>query len=334
MQERPERFCLYCFTSDNLSRAHLFPRSIGGKIQEKICCERCNSLIGRKIEAPLEECLFFVGGISELNLKSKDQAFKKIPIRDTENNDTLKYVDGVLHKAAAVTETGNLTGSIKDIIRRGKKKFQGRPPEHLEQYMKQVRKGPGTFHVGEEEYEIKLDIKNTSVEYRAKVLFPWDLLAKISYEAMWLFQQYTGDILQDFRKSTFEVFAIDRQISNITVAPTFQKRVFCRSHSILSGETQFHELKYRPYHRINFRVSQNGTAYILIVFFGVLPFLVALGQVDVNDCNNIDAYEKSFFFPVHESIIYPIPYPSKYDWVKQEEHALADIAWNTFSQPL
>ena len=328
--DSPRRFCIYCFTKENLSRAHLFPRSIGGKIQLKVCCTRCNSLIGQKLEAPVEDCLFFVGGVVTLGIKPRDDAFRKITIRDADTNDRLKYVDGQLHKEASVTSTGNLTGSIEDIIRRSKKRFRSQHPDLLEQYKKQVRKGEGTFRVGEEIYEIKLDSKKTSVEYTGKVQFPYDLLAKISFEAMWLFQQFTGEIIQDFYRSTFVVDKTDSIVTDIDVGSSFKSRVICRSHSVLLGKSEFHEISYKPHHRLDFRISKNDVAYIRIEFFGVLPFIVSLGVVDKNSCTNIDAWDKSFFFPISESTIFDENYPVKYQWVRDDEDDLADAAWRIY----
>ena len=46
-------FCILCLScSDALTDEHIFPEAIGGRIKSAILCKKCNSNVGRKIDAP------------------------------------------------------------------------------------------------------------------------------------------------------------------------------------------------------------------------------------------------------------------------------------------
>jgi len=275
-----------------------------------------------------------VVGIDKLGLQSKDNAYKDIDITELDTGENYKYVNGKLVGKAKMRNSKTRIAPQKELRKLAIRDIRKRLPNWAENYEKQLTNGAEIVKLPGETHIFKKEQKHSKMQFSGKIGFPFELLAKIAYEATWLFQMFTSQILQQFRLSTFEVEAIEGKVSRITIFSSFRDRVWCINPTVLSGDKQLHELKYHPHHRLDFRVTPHGLAYVRISFFGVTAYLVAMGIIGSGKPANQDYLSRAYFFPVGKQEIWPKFYPEEIRTYVEADHGLARVAWYRFNERL
>ena len=310
-QAESSPFCLYCFSKSNLSDAHLFPKCIGGSFAMPYCCERCNSSLGTGVESKIKDCLFFCHAMASQGV-TRDEAFRNIEIRERNAESPLKYVNNKLFGKARPPQEGKRIAPPRDMRRLIKKDIEKRLPHWVDYYMERYDAGEKVIRVSNETHRFYTESQTVEAEYRGRVAFPDELLAKIAYEAAFYFGQFKNATLKEFYSSTFDTRATESGKATIRVADDFHRRVWRVRPELLKSGVKYDELAYREYHRIDFRVSEYGVAYVRIEFYGILPFLVSLGRVSREECNMPEWLDKAFLFPLKNEGLKQENYPDNY----------------------
>ena len=336
--DRPGAFCIYCFDQnrDQLSKSHLFPQSIGGRIAARYSCHRCNNLIGTSIEGALKAHLVLAHGICSLGIQPPAKAYDRIPIRDRESKERLKHVDDKLMGTSKIREKNGTKMSRvappKEMRRLISNDVKKKYPEEWEQYMREYDAGKRVLRVGNEQHEFRMETKRGEVEFEGKASVPMGLLAKIVFEAVWAFQQFDAHTIQEFHQSTIR---IDREpsdgvVNGIQFDQSFASRVWCITQDVSRGRIPLNDIAFRKYHRIDFRVTENGIAYVRVGFFGVLSYIVAFGKLETDKPSNTELLDRAIIFPVEECAIVPEEYPLEYKDIRTRDDIMARIAWDRY----
>ncbi len=324
-----ENFCLYCFTKKDLNKMHLFPEVIGGRIQDKWCCAKCNSSIGTSVEGDIKKHLFFAHCIVETGIDTPDEAFKLIRIREQESGERMKFINGVPTGTAKMRSPKERVAPPKEMRRLIINDVRKKYPEELERYIKEYDAGKRTIRIGNEEHVFREEKGRAKIEFGGKAGVPISLLAKIAYEGVWLFQQFGASTLQDFYKEIVRVERdSDGNAKRVGFAKSLRKRVSCLRPDIADGRTPLETITPRRYHRLDFRVTEKGIAYVVVTFFGVLPYLVVMGSVSRADARNSEWLDKAYFFSTERSEIVPEEYPEEYGEVLLRNNVLAEVLWH------
>lgn len=326
-------FCLYCFTSDELTESHWIPRCIGGWYWDYVSCGKCNSLIGHSIEGSIKKDVFFATGIAELGLQNRQHAFRDIIIRDSDSGERLIYDGDRLVGAARKPEGGKRVAPPRILRRNAIRDVERRFPHLRDEYVRALDAGQNVISVGNEEHFFYVEEKKIKTEFISTGTFPMDLLAKICYEGAWHLQQFLGRCLQDFYRSTFVIMGdYETGPTSIGVDPSFKRRVICLSPRILQNKTSLDAVPYKAHHRVDYRISKKGVCYARIEFFGVLPFVVAMGMEDSMTSINEKSLSKALFLGVETDLIRLVDYPESVLKTIPVQDVLAELAWNRFSE--
>lgn len=327
------RFCIYCFETDarKLSKTHVFPRTIGGRIWTDLCCCNCNSVIGHMIEGLIKDCLFFAFGIDKLRLQPKHEAFRNIKIADAETGDLLWYVGDDLHAKPRVKPDGSVSGTKEFTTERMTKWIQENYPNWLEHFRREMQRGAAVIDIPGERILVNEKCGDRKITLQGRRCFPFDLLAKIAYECMVGFGFPNVNDVCEFYKSTFGVDNKDGRTTRIDVSDAFSKRVQCFSSYILDGRTDFAQIPYKPFHSVEFRVAKSGVAYVMVNFFEVLSFSVSICQGDEHGISHPTLLGKRYAFPIAKQPPFSVEHSEKYEHMRMMEDAAATARWQLYS---
>jgi len=327
-----DNFCLYCFSQSDITRMHLFPQVIGGRWSDYWCCAKCNSLIGQGVEGEIKKHLFFAYAIAKTELAKLDVAFEQIRITERESGERVKYVDGRLMGTARPRTQSRRIAPPKDMRRLIIKDIKKRYPKELDRYKNEYDSGQRIIRVGNEEHVFLEESKRATMEFQGKGGIPVSLLAKIAYESVWVFGQFGRDTLQRFYKDTFRVMQDSLgHVVRVECDNSLGMRVYCLQPNIRDGTTELDTVTFKRFHRLDFRVSERNIAYVRIEFFGVLPYIVAIGNIRRQDALNADYLDTAYFFPIDENTIHLEKYPEEYAGTIARNDALASLIWHRWN---
>lgn len=328
----PEKFCLYCFTKDELTKGHWFPEVIGGHYYDWYICAKCNSIIGRSIEGKIKGDLFFAEGLARLGIQDRQSAFRDIRIRDKSTGERLQYSGDELVGSPKMRGQSLRIAPPEILKRLVTKDVDKRFPNWLEKYKAELDAGATEIRLPGEIHSFRVEEKKSEVEYLSKNSFPLDLLAKIVYEGAWHLQQFVGRCLLEFYRTTFIIAGSEETgPTSIAVSPEFRNRVMCLNPQAMDGRQSPFEISYRPQHRFELRVTDSGLGYALVVFFEVLPFIVVFGEVG-GDCRvNENLLGKSIFMLIEPKELVSLEWPQSIQERTKLYDACATTMWNRFN---
>lgn len=324
-----EQICIYCLRlGRQFDKAHLFPQSIGGRFwNDEQCCKECNGAVGRSIEGKLKGHPFFAFGIDKLGIQPPEKAFRDLRIEDKQSGELLKHVDGRLTGTSKVRPDGRRLGPWKELRRRAIDDVKKRLPNWVEYYTSELDKGSSTIRLPGEVHEFSMTKDYGKVEYIGKNPFPLGLLAKIAYEGMMAFGLFTQKSIQRFHSSTFNVTEDDGNVQ-IQVATLFKKRVCHMNPALLRTIENYAELNYKPYHRLDLRITEKNTAYVRICLFGLLSHIVLVDRIEPEHIVHPDCLNRAWFFPFEGPKFEYAEYPESIVPVVQNENDFVDAVWN------
>ena len=320
-------FCIYCLENreDRLDNAHLFPRSIGGRIAFKHCCKPCNNTLGHSVEAAVKDSTFLVTGIDRLGFQSKKNAYRNLVITDPSTGHPFKYnLDGILIPKRKLDDDGLATGDEEFVTERTLDYVRKNFPHWIEQVRQELKEGKDEIFLPREKLVRNRKDGEISINLQGKTAFPLDLVAKITYEGMFLARAFTRDILENFYRDTFKVIVLEGNRRRISVSTDFRHRARTYQSNLLRGGVDYTKLVYRPYHRMDLRVSTAGTLYASISFFGLVRYLVAIDKVELDELHDRSLLGKALFFPFKGRLLEIVDYPNTFDDILRRDDAFAD----------
>lgn len=324
-----EKFCIYCFRKDDLSKSHLFSECIGGSIYEFYSCTGCNSVIGSSIEGRLKEAPFFATALDVLNLQPRKQAYRNVRWEDAQTGDRLRLRDGHLEPTPQSKGDGQATGPPAFIREQFLGWVKKKRPHWLEFAKKALDDGQTRINIAGDIFEIRDNSGPRQVNMVSRTVFPWSVLAKITFEAMVAFGFPTAEVMQSYYRSTFTVYKRGEQTTRIDVADTFHRRIQCYQSHILQGKIDLKKLDYKPFHRIDLRVANSGVAYLKVNFFEVISFTVSLGAVNDAEFEH-ELLGQRLIFPLSEKQVLVDELQAKYADIRKMEDAVATARWSRF----
>ncbi len=325
-------FCIYC-TEDDVSlfsRAHIFPEAIGGRISIRNVCRSCNSVLGHTVEAEVKKSLFFCAALDKLGIQPTEKAYRHIEIADSKTGARLRYHDDQLRPIPEVVTGHKYTGERSFVEERFLDWVRRNRPHWVDNVKDQFASGVEVINVAGEKFKIK-DRNNSKVNLRATIAFPWNLVAKIAFEAMCGFGFPEETLLREFYLDTFSVYKVGNRTSRIEVSSGFRHRINNLHPQVLDGRKNILDLEFMPYHRVDPRVSKNGTVYLKINFFEAISFVVPIGHVGERELLNPQVLGNAYFFPIDEPYMYPKELEGRHKEVRDGEDASADVRWHLYS---
>lgn len=292
-------FCIYCGEgcTSGMTKAHLFPKWMGGRIAPEHTCADCNCSIGSSIEGEAKGQILFALATDWLGLADKDTAYKGIRILTEDEGYDLGYSSNEL-QGLQDNKTGRRVGPMRSV-KRDMFKWIGRTfgKESLEESKRRLSEGETAFDLGAERIHLVQYQMNSDIRFRGKGGLPFRLLAKIGYEAIWILPAFEMEFIVRFRHRFFKVDEGRTDRGRIRVSDNFQSCCGCLRDDLYGCPTVSREqLHYKRYHRIDLGVSDNGTVYEAIQFFGDIPFLIVLGKLGQFGIRKAEFLDNSYFF--------------------------------------
>lgn len=326
-----KNMCIYYFENDinKMSNAHIFPKSIGGRIAIKSTCVDCNSLIGRTIENTIKDNLFFVTGIAQTGIQNLGLAYRNIDIVDPKTERKYYYKDNQLVGKRQVINNGEIVrGSKEFVIEFVEAWISKNRPYWLEYFKEEVRKGSSQINIAGDIFSISQESKDHLIQLKGSNKFPFSILAKICYEILRGTLYISNPHLFDFYNDIFDVRRIENKVVNIDIKSNFYARTaLASSASILNDIDNYHKLKYEKVHWVRFGYSENKTVYLKIVFFNLLKFIIPVMQLEKKYIDS-ELIDKLVLFPIDQADYYIDDNFILNDEVKEHEDFLSDIMWN------
>jgi hypothetical protein len=287
--------CIYC-GKKQLSRTHVFPDNMGGKAQPLLACRQCNNMFNRYIDVPAQRYVVRCFALAQLGEsrggKSKRDAFRDADIRCPVFNPDIAF---------QFDDTGALVPKIKLVKGKGgylpatkaktiiPKMVEGKAKEYE---MQQIN-----------DFLMNRDVKEVVAgAIRVERVRPRDLvtsvnvcglttnldprlLAKIVYEHSAVWRLHDHGVFSAFRERFLGRMSIEAH----EVDPRLSRRVVAIGN--LRAVADFSKLKYKPFFYIYLGVSESGTTYAIVGFYGVVKYLVAVGKC-VSDWARYDFVKK------------------------------------------
>lgn|GEM_PF-3049773 len=334
-----DKLCIYCTRRESdgytLSDAHLIPRSLGGRLSSPFCCTECNNVIGWKVEAKVFDSLFFTFGMKRLKITSPENAFRKIHIEDDDSKEQYRYYGDELLGTPKIRDSGERVGPLPQLIQMWTGDIEKRFNKEWAEFAKdEVLKGRTSVRLPGEIHHIKKTGEIGNLTFTGLTSFPFSLLAKISYEAMFSFGFICDEMMRRFRAESIRVAIENGRIKSIDFNPDFWRRVGRYPHPVWKGDVDYEKLDYQPFHRLDCRITDRGNAYLRISFWRQLVFAVYLGRCSAEDLVNSEVLGRAYIFPMEgDTRVYWEPYPPELKERNDYENAVADIAaadWEQF----
>ncbi|SYZ72969.1 hypothetical protein TRIP_C21084 [Candidatus Zixiibacteriota bacterium] len=318
-----------------MTDAHLFPESIGGRFSFRHCCVYCNNWLGHHIEGKLMKSLFTAFARDQTGIANKEDAFRQINIIDTQSGEDYRYYEKEIVGKPKMRSPRERIAPPKQLRSLIRKDVQKRFPNWVEYYMDQYDSGANRISLPGEIHTFRKERLNGNIEFRGENFFPVDLLAKISYEAMFIFGFFSRESIVGFYKDNFEIYReeVAPFKTRIKIRSEFGKRVKLLNPSKWRGNIDYAKIKFYPSHSIDLRISDKDVAYIAINFFECLRYLVVIGKINRALIAYSDFLNRRIFFPIRgEPSIFCQPFPRKYESIKKGEDIIADVAWIMFNK--
>jgi len=331
-----EYFCIYCHRENlvNPSKAHIFPQSIGGRVYLRHCCDECNSTFGSHFEGDIMRCLFFTFGMAKTGLKTNEDAFRSIPIIDPATGERYQYDGDEIVGSPKVRSDGTRIAPKRILRKQALKDVEERFPEKLEEYRKQLDNGASEIRIGDEVQTFRKEHLKGPVNFVGQTVFPYAVLAKITYEVVFFASAFHSKLFKDFRNSVFTVNPDLTGEGRIRVADSFLGRVRPGYPDVLRNPNSYSTLEYKRYHYVDYRLSARNVAFVKINFFGQQTFMVVLGELGELPNLNPEVLTQRVIFPIEGQVLALSNYPDEYSTAMRADAAFADIVWDTFTGKL
>ncbi|MBU8934503.1 MAG: HNH endonuclease [candidate division Zixibacteria bacterium] len=314
---------------ESFGKAHIFPRSMGGKLWLDNVCKSCNNAIGRTIESHVKKSLLLATAIANLEIQTPEKAFKHLTIRVPKTEIRLEFDKDRLKPKRKVDGNRHIVGDKKFTIERFLAWVDKERPHWLEYVREKLAEGEKRIRIAGDVFEF-VDSEGNRAEFEG-ARFPVDLVAKVAFESMHCLGFPTSRLVGLFGARTFDVAIQSDGQKTIQVRQDFLKRVSCLQPQLLDGRKDIGTVKFRPFHRIDCYVSKNAIAYLRVGFFGALSFIVAIGDLEGCELHDPSVTGKPYIFPTTEHDLHPQESYARPEDVKDREDHLADILWNKFS---
>lgn len=327
--------CIYCSTEDQaqLTKSHLFAKGIGGKFYEYYSCILCNNVLGSTIESRMSESLFFTHGMAKLGVKTLEAAFKRIRAKDAQTGDSVRMQESGFVGKLSVSEDGTISGTKEDVEECLLNITKSNRPNWVDEVREQLASGAEIINIAGDRYRRIIYKGIRRIELEGESDFPTDLLAKLSFEGMYVAGLYTKESRNAFKESTFVVNGDETDRSRIEVKGTFRRRAR-RQHPRQIGDLDYKSIKYAPWHSLEFRLTENDTAYIKIKFFGVASFFVVIDRVPLAAIADPESLGGRYLFPLEGVSVVRQELPDELRELKRGEDVVADMIWKEFSGSL
>lgn len=297
--------CIWCGSTIQLSRSHVFPESIGGKFQPTTTCTDCNNYFGRTVEADLKKNAMFVAAIATFGLATKKEAFRHAHISDPETNHRFKIDDdGFATVVPRKLKDTSFIGTQEEVkeyflawIRKNRPNW---PPEPLIQYIEGGSTVP--FRYACEVFVNRpfrsekaiLTITNLSRELDPNFLFKisFELLNYLFFPKIAALNHYLRGFyamnLDSSHRIQFDESMAEKVIINTT------------SQHVLRN-TQLDQIPFKPFHGFCLRLTGSGTPFLELVFFGVLRYLFVIPPSISIPEGTLELLERSVTFELEHS---------------------------------
>lgn len=328
----PERFCIYCFSTDEtqLSKQHLFPKSIGGRVTQMNVCHACNSLLGKTIESEVSRCPFFCTAMAKLKLKDPEKAFKGLGIVHKETKNPIRLIDGewrpIPKHERGVSYSGTEADSLGCFLRDVKRDR----PNWYDYAVEQLNSGVDRIHVCDRTFHVQRFSMNDALVAENYIKFPIGFLAKTVFEMMVGFEFPSHEGINSFRQSTIDVFGTEGKPSRIQVSDSFVDRLCCYNVQYLESVQKMASAEYSRFHRIDFGVTEKNTAYILVVYFELVAFAIPICTITNQTGFDARLLGRRFVWPIDKTTVVPEEYESQHEEWRKRLEVDVDERWNTF----
>jgi len=297
-------FCIYCFEDkpERSSKAHIFPRSLGGRFWYDQCCESCNSVLGRSLESQVKDSLFLAFGIDRFAMVAKEDAFGQLQISHDETGVPIRFSGDTLIAKPRLYSDGTMSGNKEYVSERILDHVRKSSPNLLQYSRERLSAGEKTVDLPGERLIIRTVDIGGKIKFVGRTVFPVNILAKIVFEAMFSFGVYTNAVMRQFYETTFTVFHNGEHSTRIEIKDDFRRRVGVSGAQVLASGADLTKVDYQPFHRIDFRVNSEGIAYVIVNFFEALSFLVVVGEANRDKVFQPELLTKRIIFPFPSSV--------------------------------
>ncbi len=338
MADTVPEFCIYCFEEDpsKISSGHIFPQSIGGTVAMNYTCAQCNSSMGGgkgSLEKEATQCLFLMVGTEKLGINPSHIAYRNIQTSDPKTGAAVYFNEGgevtaghqILPDGSYASPPQALDGPILADL----KSLSPSWKEHVDEA---IERGDEIINVPGQQFRVSRITGSRDVTFTSNVKFPFGLLARICYECCFGFSFPNRELYHQFFRGSLNVDLANTSPTRIQLRKDFYLRAMSLNDPILRGDERLWDLPYKPFHRVDLRLTPSNLAYLKIVFFDLVGFIVCLGPVPSGEVNHPHQLAESYIFHYKEDRPIPVPYSKANKRILERDYAVAEVAWHKYSE--
>lgn len=324
-------FCIYCGETDRtkLTKGHVFAQVIGGRVWVTNCV-KCNSMWGRQVESQIKKTPFFAVGIAKLGLQNIQTAFRDISISDWDTGIPLHIVKGNLEGKPSVDRDRSISGNSEFVIEYMINKTKRDRPHWVEYLRSQFDERKQIINIAGDKFSVQRTKPNKKLKLQGR-LFPYELLAKLTYDLMRGFTFPNSKSMKQFHRSTFEFFASGKKNHRVVIRKEFFNRISTAHMDVLNGKLSLEDIKYSRFHRVDLRVASiSRVVYLKINFFEAVSFIIAISELDGANVTPVELLNQRLLFPIDIFDIIPEKLLQEHEWLRKEEDAAATRSWKNY----
>lgn len=272
--------CIWCGKALPDSRAHLFPKCLGGRFWAKICCGPCNFELGSKWEAQVDMDAFLTAALVKLGMKSKSKAYRKARKVDTDTGFEMQIgKDGLLKPIPRDLPDGSFLGHGKDALNKWQTKLPHWPIDKLTAFLMDPQ-STVIHHEGE-----SLRKKNYSAgkaEVRLEGLRGGPntrMTLKIAYEFCMINTWMDAPCIRDFFEGALTVQK-DRGKISIRESDRANQRIFSGRNIHHRKVKVLESIDFQPYHALALKLSKDLILYLELRYFGAVADYIIFDKID------------------------------------------------------
>lgn len=309
--------CIWCDSIENLTKAHLFPKSIGGNFKPLSTCKECNEFLGAKYEKEVHNNAFITAALVATGLEEKRTAYR--------------YGTKIDEKTG-LEMTLTRDGRCKPVpVKEGEKRFIGTPEEMKAYWVAWLRKKRPNWPV-EPLIEFFDDPKRTKFKYACETIvkrlepsekielridLPRDphpfLIMKIVYESLTYLNFQKDDYFSQLIAKFITVDGTSKD-QRILIRDEIGGLIIPNTQNSFREFRKLEDIPFKKRHYIVMRLSKNGILYLEVNLFGQLRNFFVIGQVSNVDID-MTLLDLAIIFPFKGN-----PYQMRYMNLVQPIH--------------
>ncbi len=296
--------CIWCGAEAPGSRAHLFPRYLGGRFWALTNCTACNNALGSQVEEQAAQNPFLTAAIAKLGIavKKKD-AFRHARKVDIETGFEMQIdKDDIAKPKPQPLVDGGFLAAPNDAYKKWSKLYSRELPNWPLEPVKTFLEDPTSTSL---DYGKRLRKRNfaggpATIRLEGLTRDPDPgLVLKIAYEACVLSQLIHIPCIRELLDGAFTVECEDGK-------STIKVNDRAASHIVYNLESYFRKVKcldtidFRRYHAISLGLTPDLILFLEVRFFGAVRTLVVFGKVDKLPDFALAILDRFFVFPLDD----------------------------------